>query len=112
MHTHIHGDLAPSDSPGELNVRYKLPTTVELSWTPVPMEKRNGVITGYVVGVVGPDSSWEIQADTTSVEIPGLRPFSTYNFNVSAMTIAGNGPAANISFTSPEGGELSILCTI
>ena len=59
--------------------------------------------------VVGPDSPGEIPvqgAGTTSVEIPGLRPFASYTFNVSAMTKAGTGPAAIISSKTPEESEL------
>ena len=100
---------APFGSPVGLSVKYKLPTTVDLNWSPVPMEKRNGIITGYTVQVVGPDSPGEIpvqSAGTTSVEIPGLRPFTSYTFNISAMTKAGTGPAATISFKTPEGGEI------
>ena len=113
IHTHTHTDLAPSGSPGRLDVRHKLPTIAELSWSHVPIEKQNGVITGYTVKVVGPDSPREIPvqgADTTSVEIPGLRPFTSYTFNISAMTKAGTGPAATISSKTPEGGEMLIYC--
>ena len=56
--------------------------------------------------VVGPDSPEEIPvhgAGTTSVQIPGLRPFTSYTFSVSAMTKAGTGPAATISSKTPEG---------
>ena len=107
MYTHI--DPAPSGSPGRLRVEHKLPTTAELYWSPVPEEKRNSIIAGYTVRVVGPDSPVEIQvqgADTTSVEIPGLRPSTSYTFNVSAMTNTGTGPAATISSKTPEGGEM------
>ena len=112
-HTYTHTDPAPSGSPGRLGIRHKLSTTAELSWSPVPVEKQNGIITGYTVKVVGPDSPREIPvqgAGTTSVEIPGLRPFTSYTFNVSAMTKGGTGPAATVSSKTPEGGEMLIFC--
>ena len=108
---HAHFDPAPSGSPGGLSVKHKLPTTAELSWLPVPVKKQNGLVTGYTVKVVGPDFPGEISvqgAGTTSVEIPGLRPFTSYTFNVSAMTKAGTGPAATISSKTPEGGEIPV----
>ena len=81
---------------------------------PPPLEEQNGVITGYTVQVEGPDSSREFSvqnASTTSVEVSGLKPFTSYTFHVSAMTKAGTGPAATISSTTPEGGKKSIrLC--
>ena len=114
MYTHIHThtlnfDPAPSGSPGGLTVRHKLPTTAELSWSPVPLEKRNGNITGYTVKVVGPDSPGEIPvqgAGTTYLQVEGLKPLSSYSFSVSAVTNAGSGPAAIISSKTPEGGEM------
>ena len=103
---------APSGSPGELNIKHSLPTTAELSWTPVPKVKQNGVITGYTVQVVGADSFSNLKqeipvykADATSVEISNLTPFTSYNFTISAKTKAGSGPVATISSRTPEAGE-------
>ena len=105
---HTHTDPAPSIAPEGLHITHSLPTTAELSWSPLPLEKRNGVISGYTIQVVGPDSSREIpvqDAETTTVK---LRPFTSYTFHVSAMTKAGTGPVATISSTTPEGGEMSM----
>ena len=112
MYTHTCTDPAPSVSPDGLNVSHSLPTKAELSWCLLPVEKQNGVITGYKIQVVGPDSSREFPiqgADATSVILSGLRPFTSYTFNVSAMTKAGTGPAATISSKTPEGGEISLI---
>ena len=111
-YAYAHFDPAPSGCPGGLGVRHSLPTTAELSWSAVPVEKQNGVITGYKVKVVGPDSPGEIPvhgAGTTSVQIPRLRAFTSYTFNVSAMTKAGTGPAASISSKTPGGGKMLII---
>ena len=110
-HTHTHTDPAPSIAPGGLNITHSHPTTAELSWSPLPVEKRNGVITGYTIQVEGPDFSREISVqdgNMSSVEVPGLRPFTSYTFHVSAMTKAGTGPVATVSSTTPEGGEMSM----
>ena len=107
-----HFDPAPSGSPVGLSVRHSLPTTAELSWSTLPVKKQNGVITGYKVKVVGPDSPGEISvqgAGTTSVQILGLRPFTSYIFNVSAMTKVGTGPAATTLSKTPEGGKMLIV---
>ena len=105
---HTHTDSAPSVAPEGLKISHNFPTKAELSWSPLPEEKQNGVMTGYKIQVVGPDSSREISVqgvNTTSFEVSGLRPFTLYNFNVSAMTKAGTGPAATTSSKTPEGGE-------
>ena len=104
---------APSGSPGELRVNHRLPTTAELSWTPVPRDRQNGVITGYTVQVMGANSTsrQEIavkEANATSVEISNLTPFTSYNFSISAKTKAGSGPVITISSRSPEAGKLNI----
>ena len=102
---------APSGSPGELRVNHRLPTTAELSWTPVPKEKQNGVITGYTIQVMGPDSTLikniPVDKDFTTVEVPNLTPFTSYNFSISAETKAGPGPpSASISSKTPEAGKI------
>ena len=110
-HTQICTNPAPSIAPEGLNITHSHPTTAELSWSPLPVEKRNGVITGYTIQVEGPDFSREISVqdgNMSSVEVPGLMPFTSYTFYVSAMTKAGTGPVATVSSTTPEGGEMSM----
>ena len=108
MHT-FPSDSAPSGSPGELRVNHRLPTTAKLSWTPVPKEKQNGVITGYTVQVMGADSTLitevPVDKDSTSVTISCLYPFTQHTFKVSARTKAGSGPTASKSLQTPEAGE-------
>ena len=58
--------------------------------------------------VVGPDTEKEISVadpNATTVEVPSLKPFTSYTFKISAMTKAGTGPVATISSTTPEEGE-------
>ena len=104
----MHTNPVPSAAPGELTVDRKLPTTVELSWSPLPKNDPNGVITGYTVKVIVDDSQSEqlnSTVTTNSIEIPDLRPFTSYTFKVSAKTKAGSGPAATTSSTTPEAGK-------
>ena len=115
LYNHVHTfpfDSAPSGSPGQLKVTHKLPTTAELSWTPVPREKQNGVITGYTVQVnveADTTSRREIsveEGDATSVEISNLTPFTSYKFSISARTKVGSGPVATTSSKTPEAGRI------
>ena len=103
--------LAPSVSPEGITVNHRLPSTAKVSWTPLPKEKQNGVITGYTVQAMGPDSSSTREilvegADATSTEISNLNPFTLYTFKVSAKTKVGSGPAATKQSKTPEGGKL------
>ena len=106
-----HPPTVPSGTPGELLVSHSLPTSAQLSWIPVPEDKRNDTIIGYTVQVKGPDSTQEIpvmDGNATSYEVSDLRPYTTYIFGVSAMTEAGAGPPIRIFSTTPQGGK--VLC--
>ena len=95
----------PSGTPGELHVSHSLPTSAQLSWTPVPEDKQNDTITGYTIQIEGPDSTREISVTDTYYEVSDLRPYTTYTFSVSAMTEAGTGPPISISSATPQGGK-------
>ena len=119
MHTYIH---TVPDAPGELKVSHSLPTSAQLSWTPVPEDKQNGTITGYSVQVARPSSysyfyssSSEkinrveipvMDGNATSYEVSDLQPYTTYSFSVSAITKIGTGLAKSVSSTTPQGGEV------
>jgi hypothetical protein len=102
-----------SGAPGELKVSHSLPTSAQLSWTPVPEDRQNDTITGYSVRVVEPCSIEKQKAmdgNATSYEVSDLRPYTTYTFSVSAITKIGTGLTKKISSTTPEGGEVFTLC--
>ena len=71
----------------------------------MPKDQQNGIITGYTVQVTGPDFVREILITDISTEVSGLRPNTSYNFSISAMTVAGTGPPTKSFFTTPEGGK-------
>ena len=103
---------APSGKPGELCVHHRTPASAQLSWTPVPKDQQNGIITGYTVQVEGPDSTREIpmmDGNATLYEVSDLRPYTTYTFSVSAVTKAGTGPAISVSSTTPANGEFVLF---
>ena len=101
-----------------------LPTSVQLSWGAVPKDRQNGEITGHSIQVEEPDTTRNIQTATTvsdwtrirrshslmedaytSEEVSDLRPSTEYTFSVSAVTVAGSGPAISVSFVTPQKGE-------
>ena len=71
----------------------------------MPKDQQNGIITGYTVQVTGPNFIREISITDATTEVSGLRPNTSYNFSVSAMTVAGTGPPTKSFFTTPEGGK-------
>ncbi|MCG8624173.1 MAG: fibronectin type III domain-containing protein, partial [Proteobacteria bacterium] len=63
------------------------------------------------VQIEGPDSTQEVpvmDGNATSYEVSDLRPYTTYTFNVSAMSEAGAGPPISTFSTTPQGGR--VLC--
>ena len=121
-HMHIHSHItAPSGTPKWLTVRCNHPTSVQLSWGTVPEDQQNGKITDYSILVEGPDTTQNIQTiydEMSSLyslmddnlllstkEVCDLRPSTEYTFSVSAVTVAGSGPAINVSFVTPQEGE-------
>ena len=106
-----HIPTVPSGTPGGLLISHCLPTSVQLSWTPLPEDKLNDTITGYLVQVEGPDFMREIpvmDGHATSYEVSDLRPYTTYTFSVSAVTEAGTKSPISVSSTTIANGE--ILC--
>ena len=106
--THTH--TVPIGTPKELFVSHDLPTSAQVSWTPVPKDKQNDIIIGYTVQVVGHDPIEKreipvMDGNATSYEVSDLRPYTEYTFSVSAMTEAGTGPAITVSSTTPQGGK-------
>ena len=102
----------PPGTPTELLVSHSLPTSAQLSWTPVPEDRHNDTITGYMVQVEGHNFMREIpvmHGNATSYEVCDLRPCTTYTFSVCAMTEAGTGPAISVSSPTPQEGEVIIL---
>ena len=102
----------PSGAPGELLVSHSLPTSAQLSWTPVPEDKQNDTITGYTIHVLVEKGSYiydkrmipVMDRNATSYEVSDLKPCTTYTFSVSTMTEAGAGPPIITTSTTPQGG--------
>ena len=97
-----------SDVPGELLVSHRLPTSAQLSWTPIPKDIQHEIITGYTIQVEGLDFSQKIPVmdrNAITFEVSDLRPCTTYTFSVSAITEAGIGPAISVSSTTPQGSK-------
>lgn len=71
-------------------------TTVKLNWAPPPYTNQNGIIRKYIIKATemetGNRFSWE--SFTTSIEVPTLHPYYTYQFTVAAYTVAV-GPYTN-----------------
>ena len=83
--------------------------SVALSWNPPPPEDQNGILRFYTVNITELETGRIIQhtTPTTSLQVPLLHPYYTYQWKVSAYTV-GEGPYTNIStVTTPEDGQFT-----
>ena len=112
LHGHINTYAALCGPHRELIIRHDLPTTAQLSWMPLSGDEEKTIITKYTVLVEGAESTQQVSlqdANASSIEVSGLKPFTLYTYRISARSRLGTGPVATISSTTPEGGETQCI---
>ncbi|KAB0388941.1 hypothetical protein E2I00_001943 [Balaenoptera physalus] len=102
----------PQASPELEGIKILNSSTVLVRWWPVDPAQVKGHLRGYnrkhskrhvhKGHVVVP-------ANSTSTILGGLRPYSSYHLEVQAFNGRGLGPASEMTFSTPEGGELCAL---
>ena len=92
--------IAPSNFPQSFIVVPLSPTSLNVSWQPVPAIDRNGIITQYTVDF-DPLETFEgqltnrsmvVDASASYVILEGLQEYVEYDVRVRASTVAGDGP--------------------
>lgn len=99
----------PTSGPANLTAKALNSTAISLGWDSVPSRHRNGIIRGYKIQyqVAKQNSSVHyksVEDDVTrQVILNDLKPFTLYQFEVSAFTSVGDGVASsNVSFQTLE----------
>ena len=73
--------------------------SVTLSWQPPSLEQRNGIIENYKICIrkfspsPGLCEMMVWAGNDTKSTVTNLKPYTTYNFRISAATVAGVGPS-------------------
>ena len=102
----------PSDTPTNLQGLAISSTSIRLTWEPPRPEDQNGIIQAYNITIVevptGRMMYFREDGMDSLLTVNSLHPYYTYQCSISAETI-GSGPAANISVTTHQGGEYSII---
>ena len=124
----IYKPTAPNGTPTHLNAT---PTSrsVSLQWSPPPVLSRNGILTHYVVvlanetwnttqshSITGEQrkrreaDSERVGEETQSLTVEHLRPFTTYTWEVAAVSGFGAGPSSDrrVFETDQDGGWLQM----
>ena len=95
--------LEPSGAPQTLTVSATSSTSISVSWDPVVVGDRNGIIKGYKVNYHALPNvqmatdflniTKEQQNKRQTVTLDNLNEFTNYSIGVLAFTVFGNGPA-------------------
>ncbi|EDV19118.1 uncharacterized protein TRIADDRAFT_3903, partial [Trichoplax adhaerens] len=88
----------PNTYPSDINVTTLTSTSIYISWQPMPLFERNGIITVYNISYhsLQRNHNGIIQVDgsTLSNVLSNLLPYTTYNVTVRASTSVGFGPTS------------------
>ena len=88
--------IVPRASPTNIAVTPTSSWTIAVTWQPIPLRDRNGVIVKQNITYYS--SLWmhgdtiQVNGSSTSVILERLIPFTAYNITVRAATIIGFGP--------------------
>ncbi len=91
------------------------PTSISVTWTAIECIDRNGEITGYEVEFQRVDgtATTDGQVVGQTFNASGLRPFTTYTFQVRGVNSAGRGPFTDaITIRTDEDGEFAVTMPI
>ena len=92
--------VAPSGSPGPVNVSGATSSSITVQWEMVDCIESNGNVTGYSVRVEAVGRGYRDTvnvsgSNTTSVRLTGLSPSTAYTIEVAAVNGAGVGVYSN-----------------
>ena len=92
-------------------------TSAVISWGPPPYEDQNGVIISYTisVSVLETGESFTYTTSDPTLELTGLKIYTTYIIQVAASTSVGQGPfTQEFNITTLEEGNSKIytICTL
>ena len=102
--------MAPSD----LKVVVLSPTSLFLSWSPLPLAHQNGLVVGYVVEVTSvlANKRFRLSSEAENITVHSLLPHTVYLCTVAAKTSVGVGPFSNfVSIKVSEDGKYIIYNT-
>ena len=100
---------APSSPPENLTATPLSPTSILMAWSPPPRHSQNGIIREYRVKITEVETGRELNFSTssTSITVPLLHPYYTYDCVVRGYTVL-IGPYANVTVMTPEDGMLKV----
>ena len=98
--------------PSTISIVDKSAVSIEVSWAPLPSQVNNGRIHGYRVchklasSDLPSEKSCFVSRNATSYLVQDLTPYTQYDIEISARTMAGYGPAATLSARTNESSKV------
>ena len=94
----------PSSAPLNASTVTVTSTTIEVSWSEIPLENQNGIIRYYIVNITETNTGSELQATThdESIVFNSLHPYYTYSITIAARTTKVGPYSTPISVTTDE----------
>ncbi|XP_060757636.1 interleukin 12 receptor, beta 2a, like isoform X2 [Neoarius graeffei] len=81
--------------------------SVNLTWTPIPLNQSQGHIVQYVVGFCNGVNVYNVSSSQSSYQLYNLNPDQQYEVWISAKTTAGEGKRTTVSFTTTSPDNLT-----
>ena len=84
--------------PNKASIQLATSNSIQITWDPLPSETDNGKLFGYKIchkpssSLVPCETAGYVGHDSTSYSVENLTPYTDYNVEISAGTIAGYGP--------------------
>ena len=103
--------VAPSSPPQAVVTSVLDSTSIFVSWNPPPQEMQNGIIRGYSL-LVENEATGEVlsfSTQSTSHTVSGLRPYTSYNCKVAAITVATGPFSPDINITTLQDGVFDLV---
>ena len=100
---------APTLAPEGVVITATNSRTLLISWLPPPFENQNGIIREYRVNITERETGmvYRLATAATSLTVPSLHPFYTYDCTLTAFTIAEGPYSVEVNITMPEDGMSS-----
>lgn len=98
----------PTSAPVGLIIISQSSNSLTLSWMAPPLERQNGLITGYSINITNADTGASMLLSSTgnSIAVGELSPYTSYLCSVAAQTMVGLGPYTTpITVTTNEDGK-------
>jgi receptor-type tyrosine-protein phosphatase Q len=95
---------SPSSSPVNFTGLSLSSTSISLSWSPPPLEHRNGIIRSYAINSteLETNNTFSYTSVSTNLRINSLHPYYQYQFIVTAVTIGSGPPSSSITVRTKE----------